>query len=80
MASFDLMDQIVIAENPWSDTDMGKSSHYIRSKGSGGVSDAQRRQQEQFKQAAQNVKGECSSLDGMARNRCRANEMSEQLS
>lgn len=79
MASFDLMDQIVIAENPWSDTDYGKSSHYIRKKGSGGVSSAQRQQQERFKDAVENVKGECSSLEGMARNRCRAAAMQDQL-
>lgn len=79
MASFDLMSEIVIAENPWSDTDLGRSSHYIRTRGRGGVSSAQQQQQEAFADAVQGAKGECSGLDGMARNRCRAMEIKSRL-
>lgn len=81
MAGLDLVDSLVIAENPWySDTDMGDTSHYIRTKGTGEVSDAQRAQQEEFAQAVDNIDGECSNLDGMARNRCRAMALKDRLS
>lgn len=80
MASFDIMDQVVIAENPWSNTDMGRSSHYLRTRATGGVTDKQIKQQEKFADAVEAVEGECSNLEGMARNRCRALAMKERLS
>lgn len=79
MASLDLVDQLVIAENPWADTQFGTSSHYVRSRARGGPSDAQLQQQERFANARQQVAGNCSGQSGMARATCIAREMSQAL-
>lgn len=79
MPTFSLMDNMHVRKNPWADTGYGKGEFYLASDPSGGVSEAQARQQEAFAEAASQSYSECNSLDGTSRNACRARKISNQL-
>lgn len=79
MPAFSLFDGMHIRKNPWRDTAFGKGEFILASDPTGS-SEAQQRQQQALAEAAQETYSECSSLDGMARNSCRARQISRSIS
>lgn len=71
MVTVDIMDSMHFRKNPWRNTSYGKGDLVLASDPSGGTSSQQRQAQQRLASASQDASSECSSLQGMARNRCR---------
>lgn len=79
MVTLSLMDGMHLRKNPWRNTAFGQGDLVVASDPTGGASQAQQRQQQALAEAASQTFSECSGLDGMSRNQCRAREISSRL-
>lgn len=77
MPTFSLFDGMHVRKNPWRETSFGNGEFYLASDPDD-ISHLAKHQ-DALADAAQENYSDCSGLDGMSRNACRARKISQQL-